>query len=227
MGGGEFVIAIMLYYILIYLIKRFALKYITNIILLIGIVSVVVYYFWFPYKYETGPKGLYGVSTLYRWIPYTAFMLMGAWIGLTKDKIKVHKVWDVTCMIFCLGIFYGIQFLAKKFPAVAPYQIITLLPLFGLVYYIYKICNFDYWNKLMSPKRAYDVIMAVSGLCLESYLIQGYLFTTKMNGIFPLNLPIMVIIVLLTSFICKCLSRLFVQTFSDNEYNWKEIIKLY
>lgn len=69
--------------------------------------------------------------------------------------------------------------------------------------------------------------MVISSLCLESYLIQNSLFSTKMNDIFPLNLPIMILIVLLVSFICKCLSNIFIQTFKDADYKWKDIIKLY
>lgn len=108
-----------------------------------------------------------------------------------------------------------------------PYQIISLIPLMGIVFYFYKWCHADFWKKLYAKKMWYTVIMIISGLCLESYLIQYSVFTTKMNGIFPFNLPIMVIMVLLVAFICKCLSRLFSQTFGAGDYEWKEIIKLY
>lgn len=69
--------------------------------------------------------------------------------------------------------------------------------------------------------------MTRSGLCLESYLIQCSCFKTKMYDIFPLNLPIMILIVLFVSFVLKCLARLFSQTFEKGEYNWREVIKLY
>lgn len=226
-GGGEFIIAIMIYYMLIYAIKRYALKYIPHIIALTGIVSLVVYVEWFPYKYLTGEKGIYGITTLFRWIPYFAFMLFGSWMGLKRKDLKFHAVFDFLKMIASLLFFYGIQFAAMKYAVVAPYQIITLLPLMGIVYYFYKWCHAKFWEKLYSKKIGYTIIMSISGLCLESYLIQYSVFTTKMNGIFPLNLPIMVIIVLLASFLCKCLSRLFSQTFGDGDYKWKEVIKLY
>lgn len=225
--GGEFIIAIMIYYMLIYAIKRYAVKYIPHIIALTGIVSLVVYVEWFPYKYLTGEKGIYGITTLFRWIPYFVFMLFGSWMGLKRKDLKFHAVFDFLKMIASLLFFYGIQFAAMKYAVVAPYQIITLLPLIGIVYYFYKWCHAKFWEKLYSKKIGYTIIMTISGLCLESYLIQYSVFTTKMNGIFPLNLPIMVIIVLLASFLCKCLSRLFSQTFGEGDYNWKEVVKLY
>lgn len=226
-GGGEFIIAIMIYYMLIYAIKRYAVKYIPHIIALTGIVSLVVYVEWFPYKYLTGEKGIYGITTLFRWIPYFAFMLFGSWMGLKRKDLKFHAVFDFLKMIASLLFFYGIQFAAMKYAVVAPYQIITLLFLMGIVYYFYKWCHAKFWEKLYSKKIGYTIIMTISGLCLESYLIQYSVFTTKMNVIFPLNLPIMVIIVLLASFLCKCLSRLFSQTFGEGDYNWKEVVKLY
>ena len=217
----------MIYYILIYAIKRYAIKYIPHIIALTGIVSLAVYVAWFPYKYETGEKGMYGITTLFRWIPYFAFMLFGSWMGLKRKDLKFHAAFDFLKMMACLLFFYGIQFAAKKYAVVAPYQIVTLLPLMGIVFYFYKWCHAKFWEKLYAKKMGYAVIMTISGLCLESYLIQYSVFTTKMNGIFPLNLPIMMVIVLMASFLCKCLSRLFSQTFGDGDYRWKEVVKLY
>lgn len=225
--GGEFIVAIMTYYILIYIIKKYLVRFIPHIIALTGVLSLFVYVLWFPYKDETGERGMYGITTLFRWIPYFAFMLFGSWMGLKRKELKFHAVFDFLKMMVCLLFFYGIQFAAKKYAVVAPYQIITLLPLIGVVFYFYKWCHAKFWEKLYSKKIGYTVIMTISGLCLESYLIQYSVFTTKMNGIFPLNLPIMVIIVLLASFLCKCLSRLFSQTFDDGDYKWKEVVKLY
>lgn len=97
----------------------------------------------------------------------------------------------------------------------------------GIVFYFYKWCNAGFWGKIYTHRICHGIIMTISGLCLESYLIQYSVFTTSMNNIFPFNLPIMIIIVLLIAFICKCLSRVFIQTFKDTDYNWKDVIKLY
>ena len=75
-------------------------------------------------------------------------------------------------------------------------------------------------------KYGHLIIMTISCLCLESYLIQYSVFTTKMNGIFPLNLPIMVIVVLIVSYVCRCLARVFSQTFGVGEYNWRKVFAL-
>lgn len=225
--GGEFILAIMSYYILIFLIKKFAIKNIPWFLISTYIISLLVYILFFPYKYETGEKGIYGITTLYRWLPYFSFMLFGAWIGLKHNTIKYNTIKDFSKMMICLILFYGIQFISTKIKIIAPYQIVTLVPLLGVVYYFYKWCNAKFWRRLYNSKYGHVLVMTISGLCLESYLIQYSVFTNKMNSIFPLNLPIMVIIVLFTSFLCKCLSRMFSQTFSNEDYKWKEIFKLY
>lgn len=224
--GGEFIRAIMIYYAIIYCIRKYAFNYIWWIVGAIGIATLAVYVFWFPYKYETSARGIYGILTPFRWLPYFAFMLTGAITGMRSKTIQGEGWFDFIKMICCLAVFYGIQFMAKTYPAIAPLQIITLLPLVGIIFYLYKWCKsktfyFIYQHKIMGK-----LIACVAGLCLESYLIQYSLFTDKMNGIWPLNLIIITIIILLCSYLVRCGARLFMQTFRTEDYNWKDIVKL-
>ena len=71
------------------------------------------------------------------------------------------------------------------------------------------------------------MIMTVGGLCLESYLIQGALFTDKMNFIWPLNLFVIILIILFCSYVVRCMARLFAQTFRTEDYEWRKIISIY
>ncbi len=80
---------------------------------------------------------------------------------------------------------------------------------------------------LYQSKIGNFVIMIVGGLCLESYLIQDSLFTDKMNGLWPLNLFIIVVVILLCSYIVRCVARWFAQTSRTEDYNWKMIFSLY
>lgn len=225
--GGEFIIAIMAYYVLLYFVKKYALDRIGWILAGVAIVSLVVYAFWFPYKYEVSSKGLYGVTTQYRWIPYFAAMLLGAVIGMKRKELKYHAWWDFVKLMLCLTVFYCIQFAAKVYRPVAPWQILTLLPLMGITVYFYKLCNSTWMKRLYQNKCGNAVIMTVGGLCLESYLIQYSLFTDKMNDIWPLNLFIIVFAILVCSYFVRCMARLFAQTFRTEDYEWKKIFILY
>lgn len=146
--GGEFVIAIMSYYILLWLIQKYFRNRIPIVFAVVMIVTLIAYWF-FPYKYATSSKGLYGTSTLFRWIPYFGAMLLGAYIGVIRERLKFNIRMDALKLFGCLFMFYVIQFLAKEIHVVAPSQIMTVLFLFGIVYYAYKCCNAKSFIKSM------------------------------------------------------------------------------
>lgn len=226
-GGGEFVAFIMIYYVALYVIRKYMYDKLTYVYLVVGAAVVIVYIFFFPYKYETSSRGIYGIASYFRWLPYFLFMLLGAHLGKTKRTFKYNVSFDSIKLVVCVALFYGIQLISKKYPVIAPMQIITVIPLIGIVFYFYKICNDHFLKKIYYSKYFHGVLMLVSGLCLESYLIQGYLFTDKMNGIFPLNLIIMTVFILTMSYITRCLARIFSQTFEQKDYCWKDVFKLY
>lgn len=227
-GGGEFVIFIMIYYVLLYGVQKWFIDKIPWIIIFTAVVTLVAYWF-FPYKYEVSEKGIYGISTLFRWIPYFAMMLMGAWLGLkTKNgEMKIKTTWkDLVLMIVCLVVFYGVQFVAKKVSAVAPWQIVTIPFLAGIVYYFWRCCNAEWLRRVYETRIGNWLIMAVSGLCLESYLIQYSVITDKFNSIFPLNIPLIMLIILVVSYVCRCIARIISQTFRTEDYEWEKVFRV-
>lgn len=224
--GGEFIIAIMVYYVLLYFVRKYAIDRIGWLLGAVAIISLTVYVLWFPYKYEVSSKGIYGFTTLYRWIPYFAAMLLGSFVGIKRNELEYHAWWDFLKLMICVAIFYSIQFVAKIYKPIAPWQIVTLLPLMGIVVYFYKWCNCEWIKRVYQSKLGNAMIMIVGGLCLESYLIQGALFTDKMNSIWPLNLFVIVLVILFCSYVVRCMARWFAQTFRTEDYEWKKIFSL-
>lgn len=227
LAGGNFIIAIMVYYVLLYLVRKYALERIGWVLAAVIVVSLAVYVLWFPYKYEVSSKGLYGITTHYRWIPYFAAMLIGAYVGMKRKELNYRPWLDFIKLIACVAIFYSIQYGAKIYRPIAPWQVVTLFPLMGITIYFYKCCNCNWLKRIYQSKWGNAVIMIVGGLCLESYLIQNSLFTDKMNSIWPLNLIIIVFVILLCSYIVRCIARWFAQTFRTEDYEWKKIFSLY
>lgn len=224
--GGSFIIAIMIYYVLLFFVRKYALNRINWVLIGVAVVSLAVYAYWFPYKYDVSSKGIYGISTQYRWLPYFAAMLLGAMIGMKRKDLNYHAFWDFMKLMICVVAFYSIQFAAKIYQPVAPWQVLTLFPLMGITVYIYKWCNSDGMKRIYQSKWGNAVIMIIGGLCLESYLIQQALFTDKMNNIWPLNLVIIVFVVLFCSYVVRCMARWFAQTFRTEDYEWKKIFSL-
>jgi len=226
--GGEFVIAIMIYYVLLYIIQKYAMNKMKHIFFGVAVITIVAYWF-FPYKYEVGVKGIYGISTLFRWIPYFGLMLMGAAIGKRQlDRTNEKRNLRLAPILLIISglLFYGIQLLAKTHQSVAPLQIASLPFLYTTVYFIWKCCNFPFITKIYNNKVGNIIVMSIGGLCLESYLVQLSLITDKFNFIFPLNIPVVVLIILLAAYLCRSFARLFSQTFGSTAYDWKQIFSI-
>ncbi|MCD8291172.1 MAG: acyltransferase [Prevotella sp.] len=223
--GRPFIVAIMIYYALLWFVRKYFHNRIPLMFLMTMVVTLIAYYF-FPYKYETSGKGIYGITTLFRWIPYFGAMLLGAHVGKIRERLHFHFKWDCLKFMGCLVCFYTIQFISKMIVAIAPYQIVTIIFLYGIVYYLYKCCNASFLRRIYETKAGNKVIMVVGGLCLESYLIQYCVITDKLNFLFPLNIPIIIVGVLALAYITRCLARLFSQTFRTEDYEWGKVFSL-
>ena len=218
--------AIMIYYVFLYFIRRYARDKVPVILGGGAFLSVAVYVLWFPYKYEISSKGLYGINTYYRWLPYSGAMLLGAYVGMKREELKYRPWVDFLKLMVCLLVFYGVQLGAKLHRDIAPWQVVTLLPLMCIVVYSYKCCHAEWVKRVYQSRYGHWIIMFVGGLCLESYLIQGCLFTNKMNDIWPFNLMIIVAVILACSYLVRCASRFFLQTFQTEDYEWTKIFRI-
>lgn len=47
-----------------------------------------------------------------------------------------------------------------------------------------------------------------------------------MNSLFPINLILMFVIIVIAAYILRCGARIFTQTFKDGEYDWKAVFKI-
>ena len=88
-------------------------------------------------------------------------------------------------------------------------QIISLLPLLGMIFYFYKIGNSYLLKKIYNKKTGNKLIKFTGGLCLEIYLVQNFLITDKINNLFPLNIVIIFIFILISAYFLRCCSKLF------------------
>lgn len=232
-GGGWFVSCIMIYYVVLYFVRRFAFNKLALVFVFCTVIVIAVYAYCvisgnlldnnIPFdqaKWITGPS-------YFKWVYYFLFMLLGAMFGISQKQWKIKLLPDLIKLSICIILFYIPLFLGKKIELVSTFQIVCLIPLFGAIFYFYKICNNPLLMKIYNHKYAGAFIKTVGGLCLEIYLVQGVLFTDKMNQIFPANLLVMFVIIVVVAYILRCFSRFFAQTFKEADYNWKEIVKVY
>ena len=219
--GRWFVPCIMLHYIGIHFIGSY-LKDKIKIVMAVILIATGV---WFGFIFDVPHFTLYGEFKI-RWLFYFAFMLFGAKLGATQHQIESKPKKDFIMLVVCLSAFYGIFISTMRINDIKILQYFSLFPLFGIIYYFYKVCNGKTLTKLYNNKVGNFIIRFIGGLCLEMYLVRYYLVTDKMNNIFPLNIIIMILFIIVVAYLTRCLARTFSQTFKDNPYNWKKVFEL-
>lgn len=218
-GGGWFVPCIMMYYVPFYFVSRYgAERWLPVYALALCVVGAYFALMEFPAGY-----GMYG-DTWFKWVFFFLFMLQGAYAkkGLGSE---ISAVCSLVRLLLAVVAFYLVQFLAGRYGIPLRCQVLSLLPLALVCHEFHRLCHarclvsfcLSKWGKGMQ---------VVSGLCLEIYMIQSYLFTDKLNFLFPLNLLVVFLEIVAAAYLLRCLSRLFVQTFCPQEYDWKTVFRL-
>ena len=221
-GGGWFVSCIMIYYVVLHFIRKFAFNHLKAVFFFFALLTLVWY--WLIDK----PIGynMYG-ATYFKWCHYFLFMLLGAILGSHPIQRKISLKWDSLKLLVCILLFYGILITCRKWEISKNMQVISLLPLWGTTYYFYKVCKSDALKRIYGTRFIGPVMKTISGLCLEVYLVQGVLFTDRFNKWFPFNLLIVFVTILLVAYLLRCMARWFSQTFREADYDWKGIFRVY
>lgn len=227
-GGGFFVSCIMIFYVVFYFIKVFA----ANRLFLMLAISIIITCSSF-FVFDVSDQS---VSYRCMFSLYFCVMLLGGILGKRqKEKYKdidasVSRdltLWGgqvVFLIISVLGYYcclYIEQMLAEK-----SLRFLSIFPQLLFVYSLHRLCLMSIMEKIYHNKYAHTFIMLVGGLCLEIYLVQPALLTDKLNWLFPLNLILMFAIILSAAFVLRCLSRIWMQTFKNEDYYWKAVVRI-
>mgnify|MGYP002619492777 FL=1 len=221
-GGGWFVSCIMIYYVLLHFVRKYAFNHLKTVFLFFAILALV----WYGVMDKPVGYNMYG-ATYFKWCHYFLFMLLGAIMGSHPIQRNFSLKWDLLKLIACILLFYGILISGHRWNFIHDMQVISLIPLLGTTYYFYKVCKSKLMKELYYSKWTGPFLKTISGLCLEVYLVQGVLFTDRLNAYFPLNLLIVFVVILIVAYVLRCLARWFSQTFREADYEWREIFQLY
>lgn len=220
-GGGWFVTCIMIYYVVLWLIRKLMEHNLWIAFACVAVIAVSCY----PLFEIPEGQSIYG-NTHYKWIHYFLFMLFGAIIGRKSKQGLDFRFWsDTTKLWLCVITYYVTLIASMHITNLFQYQTISLLPLLGITYYSYKVCNSLQLKRLYNNYYMGWCIKFIGGLCLEIYIVQYTLFTDSMNNIFPLNILIMFLTIFVVAYLLRCASRIFSQTFKDEDYNWWAVFK--
>lgn len=216
-----FVTCIMIYYVLLYFIR----KYLMSVKWWIFATACIIPVIWFVLFEDKDCYHMYANHS-FRFLYWFPFMLMGAFIGAKHIVLKPTTLWrDAALTVLFIGLHLGILLACTLSKSICPYQMLSLIPLIGVCIYMYKLCQGKLFKRLMVSKIGY-IIQIIAGLCLESYIVQYILFTDKMNAIFSLNILIIMVAVLMLAYVVRTIGRIFKQIFEKEDFRWKEAFRL-
>ncbi|MBO4851500.1 MAG: acyltransferase [Prevotella sp.] len=219
-GCGWFVQCIMVYYVIIFFIG----SYLKNRLKWVAILWPVLVAVCFLHAYHQ--PGFFMFTDPFQRIPFFLFMLMGAMTGLSVDKIKIRPVVDALMLMLCIVAYYLIIYFSMRNDQPTMLQFFCYFPALGTIYYFYKVFRSKWAASIYRHPFAQSIIRFVGGLCLEIYLIQFSVITTKLNHLFPLNILIVFAEALALAYLTRCLARFILQTFSDKPYDWTKMVKI-
>lgn len=245
-GAGWFVSCIMIYYVLLYFVRRYAINRLKLVYGVVGALVLLWYGLFFePIRTyvqqipclswmvfcEPMDKVWIYQNTYFKWGFFFLFMLFGAELGLREKENGISgernflKIF--VKLIGCVVGFYLLPLISLRYPTAQSYLLLSLVPLAGICFYLYQLCQTNVLLRLMQRGKTGWCIKAVGGLCLEIYLVQPFVRTTALNFLFPLNILILSIAIVFVAYLCRSIGRCFQQTFSSGEgYDWKAIFKI-
>ena len=208
-----FIGCILIYYILLYPIKIVKEGAFAIHALIIGAAICVVLYFAF---FNNG-KAFYGEG-YYRYIAYFLIMLQGAIIGKSANNYIFKKRY-ILYFLLSVSMFYCMFYIGNHNALI----LFSFVSLFGVTRYGYLICCAPWLEKCYQSCWIGQLVYIISSCCLEVYLIQKYIFCDTLNDLFPLNIPVIMLAVLLMAYIVKMIANLISQTFKSEPFDWTKI----
>ena len=218
-GSGWFISCIMIYYIVLYFVRRWAeRKPLVPFILTIAI--VIIYYL----NEDSSTFFMYG-ETYFKWVHYFLFMLLGAYTGNGIIHIVPHFKRDFFLFMVSVFLFYLIMIGATKNELISHFQLLSLIPLLSIIISIFNLCNSQF-SKVLMNKKIGNYLTIISSLCLEIYIVQGSCITDKINYLFPFNIIILLIFIVFVALATRLFGRLLLQLFQNDDFDWKALVRL-
>lgn len=238
-GGGQFVSCIMLSYIVLYVVRKYFSDHL-NIVFGAACGFILL---WYIFMFDNKDTVWMYKGSIIRWYCYFLFMLLGAILGLKTKSMSQFVAGgmflNVGKLFLCMLLFYGIQIVGGKYVWVSYLQFVTMMPLMGIVWYLYRLANTDILQRFFQKRFWNFMAMTIGGLCLEIYLVQMPILTGRQRRLpftgytddllplFPWNVLVLVVVILALAYVTRCVGRLFQQTFDSKEgYDWKSIVSL-
>ena len=203
-----FISALMLFYVIFFFILKIKnYKY-----FLAGIfVLIIPYLFFYITMVDLSHYSIEGDS-YFKWLFYLQAMFFGGYMAGRSRFIKTSFIKDGLALVLVIGLYYGILILMNR-GCCWQFQAVTHLLMFPILFLFLKVSESDVITSLMSTKYIGAAISLLAGLTLEIYLLQYAVYSHSIiqSVLFPLNIFIFWIVVIILSFLLNRISRFIIR----------------
>lgn len=210
-------------FIVSFSIIYFMLKYLNQHLKVVFIISIILTAIYVLFS----PKENGSIYHAFHYTCYFSSMMLGVNVGLYQKSIKnKNLILDlVLCLVSFISYFLIMFFGKGKNDNYYYVQLLAIIPLLSFLFYSYKVVSYEWCNKLANYK-IWSIIIIVSSLTYEIYIVQFDLITGAFNKWYPFNTVIMFVIIVCSAYILRVLTNFIVQLFSNKDWNFKQIFSL-
>ena len=210
-----FISALMIFYVIFFLImKRKNDKYFMACILIL----IIPYLFFYLTTIDLSQYSIEGPG-YFKWIFYLQTMFFGGYMAGRPRFTHTIFFKDGLALIFSIGLYYGMLMMMSKVGG-WQFQIATHLLMFFILFVFLKISESDVIKSLLSKRYIGAAIALMAALTLEIYLLHGAVYTHPVlqKILFPFNIILFWIVVIILSFILNRISGLIIlKLFNGNK----------
>lgn len=145
-------------------------------------------------------------------------------LGIMREELNVSRSFSLFCISIVL--YYACMAAYKLGPLYCHFQMVSLIPLLLAIYFFFIFCSCEKMIKVFDKALSGNVVYFISSLTLEIYLVQYALFTDRMNFMFPLNIPVMYLMIFGVAYVLKVLAQGFSQIFGKEDMVVKKLFKV-
>lgn len=223
-GNGYFFIpCIMIFYLILYPIKRYLNKHL--VLTIISVYCILASSYFMINISDTD------ISYAWTFSMFFLVMLCGAMVGkikseTKKDTLLPNSKLPIITLFTSVISYYILMYLENAHIVPGFIVVINIITMLIFSVSIYEICN--HYASYMNGRIRKTIIMIIGSLCLDIYFVQSPIINRMpMIDFFPINLIVLPLVILLIAYVLNCLSKVWGQTFSEGNYDLKKIIKLF
>ena len=144
-----------------------------------------------------------------------------------RDSNGRRTIIDVLLALICLGGYISAHHFSIHQEGLSSLFLVSTVFLLCFCHYAYMVARSQFCAWCMDNRIVKGVVMFVGGLSLEIYVSHFCLITTKYNGIFPLNMLILLVVATALAYVVRVFSRFLGQTLSNEcGYDWRKMFGL-